>query len=89
MHPVFLKNVSYVPSAEIVIKNNGTIVASLQKGMKPTDFVGVSVVKLDAEEHQVSSEMITSAVLSSGVITLTAGTTTLTYTVATGAYATA
>jgi hypothetical protein len=90
MNPAFLSALNRsVPAAEIVIKSGGTIVAPIQKNMKPSDFVGVNVVKLDAEENQLSCEVITSAELSSGVITLTAGDTTLTYTVATGAYAAA
>ena len=90
MNPAFLSAANRsVPTAEIVIKSGGTIVAPIQKNMKPSDFVGVNVVKLDAEEKQLSCEMITSAVVSSGAITLTAGETTLTYTIATGEYAAA
>ncbi len=87
MNPVFLNGLHSVPAAELIIKSDGTILASAQKGMQPGDFTGVNVIKLDVEEKQVSCEVITSAVLSNGVITLTAGSTTLTYTVATGAYA--
>lgn len=88
MNPAFLSALNRsVPAAEIVIKSGGTIVAPIQKNMKPSDFVGVNVVKLDAEENQQSCEVITSAVVSGGTIVLTADVTALTYTIATGEYA--